>query len=114
MIFWLFAIPLFSLLRTFFVHIGDFNAWLAAPLERYAFFAYILVSALMIFMGVASRFFGYNPSPLRRLLGPESAFVWGEGKDEFERQEKVRHYTLLVLGVTFIFFMIVSINFATH
>ncbi len=114
MIFWLFAIPLFTLVRTYLAHLGDFTSWLKTPFEQYAFFAYIAISAAMVLFGAASRFFNFNPSILRRLFGPQSAFVWGQGKYDYERREQIRQYTLLALGTVFIFFLIISINFSMH
>lgn len=114
MIFWLFAIPLYILVKTYFAHLGEINTWLAAPLARYSFFTYIAISTMLVLIGVANRFFNFNPPAFRMLFGPISAFAWGQGKFEHERRETIRHYALLLLGAAFIFFLLVSINFSTH
>lgn len=113
MIFWLFAIPLYILVRSYLDHAGNLKSWLAAPFELYSFYAYVLLSGAMVLIGAANRFFNFNPSAFRRLFGPESAFAWGQGKYDFEIRERIRHYALLLLGIAFIFFLIVSINFST-
>lgn len=112
LIFWLFGLPLFVLVKGYLAHIGDLKAWLATPFEQYSFYAYAVLSALTVMIGTANRFFNFNPFAFRRLFGPESSFAWGQGKFDFEVRERLRHLTLILLGIAFLFFLFVSLKFS--
>lgn len=111
MIFWLFSIPLLILAKAYLAHLGNITEWFTSVLEQVSFYVYAAVSAGIVLVGAGNRFFNFNPSEFRRLFGPESAFVWGQGKFDFELREKIKFYALLTMGITFIFFMVVSLNF---
>jgi hypothetical protein len=113
-IFWLFAIPLSILSATYLSHIITPKPWLAEPFARIWLFAYTLASIFMISVGAARTFFNYNPYGFRMLFGPESSFVWGRGKVNFEEREQTRQYAFLVVGFIFLILLLASINFATR
>ncbi|MDD2921064.1 MAG: hypothetical protein PHQ36_02165 [Anaerolineales bacterium] len=114
MIFFLFAAPLFIFAKTYFEQINHPAAWYLSVGGRVMFYAYAAASALMALIGVAVDAFGYSPYAFRVLFGPESSFVWGQGKVNHEAREYARQITMWVVGIVFIIFLLVSVNYAVR
>lgn len=112
MLLWLFAAPLFLLISAYFTQTGQNPAWLANPFPRYAYYAMIIFSALMVAGGISASIFQFYPQGLRVFFGPLSAFVWGGGQREYELFEKFRNIVLWFLGIVFLIVVAASANFA--
>lgn len=112
-IFWLFTVPLFFMLRSYFMQINNPADWYSTLSGRILFFAYSGVSALMVLSGLFMDFFGYRPHVFRILFGPESSFVWGQGKADHEAREQARQIVMWVIGAAFVIFLFISISYST-
>lgn len=111
-IFWLFIIPLVFMIKAYMTQLVTPANWFTSPVGRVMFFAYAFVSAFMVLSGIVVDFFGYKPSAFRVLFGPESGFVWGQGKVDHEAREQARQIVMWVMGSAFIVFLLISINYA--
>lgn len=111
-IFWLFIIPLIFLTKTFVTQIISPAAWFLQILERYAFFLFCLIAAAAALIGVAVDLFEYRPYAYRILFGPDSSFVWGQGKVDHEAREYARQISMWVVGGIFIFLLFISVQYA--
>ncbi len=111
-IFWLFVIPLFFMIKTYVTQLTTSAGWFTTPGGRLMFFAYTFASALMVLSGIAVDFLGYRPNAFRIMFGPESRFVWGQGKVDHEAREQARQIVMWVMGSTFIIFLLISISYA--
>jgi len=113
-IFWLFALPLIFLARTFFIQLHTPAPWYLEPGGRIIFFTYAATCALMTFIGFAVDMLGYNPYAYRILFGPDSSFVWGQGRADHEAREYARLISMVVVGVAFILLLLVSVGYAVN
>jgi len=111
-IFWLYAIPSTILGATYASHLISPRPWLTEPFTRLFFLSYTMASILMVVVGVARTSFNYNPYGLRILFGPESSFVWGQGKVNHDEREQIRQYAFWAIGIVFLLFLFTSIKFA--
>ncbi len=114
LIFFLFAIPLFILAKTCFAQINSPSPWFLPLSGRIMFYAYMAASAFMALIGVAVDSLGYTPYAFRVLFGPDSSFVWGQGKVNHEAREQARQVALWAVGIAFIFFLFISVNYAVR
>ncbi len=110
-IFWMFLIPILFMLRAYVAQINTPADWFLSSTGRIVFFMYIAASALMVLNGLMADFFGFRPYAFRILFGPESGFIWGQGKADYEAREQARHIVMWILGIALIFFLWVGISY---
>ena len=111
MIFWLFAIPLFFLVKDF-VNTGIPNAYaMSEPFLTYFYYGAILASIVMVAGGISLSIFKYNPQFMRLMFGPMSGFGWGGSRFEFEAFDKFRQFVLWVCGGVFLLVMFAAVKF---
>lgn len=113
-ILWLYAIPLSILVSTYLSHLAKPKPWLSETTWLVLFILEVLVCLLMALTGLGRSVFGYNPYGFRIFFGPNSNFVWGVGKEDYELNEKIRQGTFWTVGVIFLFVLFTSIQFATR
>ncbi|MBP6177872.1 MAG: hypothetical protein KA473_15575 [Anaerolineales bacterium] len=113
-ILWLYAIPLSILVSTYLSHLASPKHWLTETTWFILFILEALACLLMVLAGVGRSVFGYNPYLFRVFFGPNSGFVWGQGKEDYEDDEKVRQVAFWVVGIVFLFVLFTSIQFATR
>jgi hypothetical protein len=111
-IFWLFVVPLFFLLKAYVAQLNTPADWFIADAGRYAFYSIAALCALMTFVGVMVDFFGFRPYAYRILFGADSGFVWGQGREEHEALEHARQIAMWTVGAGFIFLLLVSLRYA--
>jgi hypothetical protein len=113
-IFWLFAVPLFFFVKTLITQLTAPANWFQQPGGRFLFLTYAAVCAGMMLIGFAVDFLGYSPYGYRLLFGPDSRFIWGQGKVDHEAREYARQISMLVVGVMFILLLLISIGYAVR
>jgi len=114
MIFWLFAIPLFFLIRDF-VTTNGANAYATSePFLTYSYYGAILASIIMVTGGISLSIFKWNPQIVRLLFGPMSGFGWGESRVEFEAFDSFRHFVLWLCGGIFLLVIFAAIKFTMN
>jgi hypothetical protein len=113
-IFWLFALPLFFLAKTFIAQLSTPAPWYLQPGGRITFLAYAAACALMTLVGFAVDVVGYSPYAYRLLFGPDSSFVWGQGKADHEAREHARQFSMVAVGAAFLILLLVSIGYAVN
>lgn len=110
-ILWLFIIPLLFMLKTYITQLNTPADWFTSLGGRVMFFVYAAASAFMVLGGIIVDFFGFKPYVFRILFGPESSFVWGQGKADHEAREQARQIIMWVIGAAFIVFLLISVNY---
>lgn len=111
-ILWLYAIPLSVLVSTYLAHLASPKHWLSETIPLILFSLEALACLLMVLAGLSRSVFGFNPYGFRVFFGPNSGFVWGQGKEDYEDDEKIRQGVFWVVGVLFLFVLFTSIQFA--
>jgi len=111
MIFWLFAIPLFFLIRDFITTSGANAYAMSQPVLTYYYYGAILASIVMVAGGIALSIFKYNPQFMRLMFGPMSGFGWGGSRVEFEAVNSFRNFVLWVCGGMFLLVIFAAVKF---
>lgn len=113
-ILWLYAIPLSILVSTYLSHLANPKHWLSETTPLILFGLETLACLIVVLAGVSRSIFGFNPYGFRVFFGPNSGFVWGQGKEDYEDDEKIRQGAFWVVGVLFLFALFTSVQFATR
>lgn len=111
-IFWLFVVPLFFFIKTLLVQLSAPADWYLRAFGRNLFFAYLGISALIFLVGFAVDALGYRPYAYRLLFGPDSSFIWGQGKADHEAREYARQINMAIVGFLFIILLFISMVYA--
>ena len=114
MLFWLFAIPLFFLIRDL-IRTNGANAYaMSEPFLTYSYYGAILASTVMVLGGISRSVFKYNPQFMRLMFGPMSGFGWGGSRFEFEAFDKFRQFVFWVCGILFLLVMFAAVKFTMN